>query len=53
MSQSAIACTRVDLDYRVLERLGPRSLSAHLRAFADYLVFEFSSSAGGQHVNKV
>ena len=38
--------------FRVLERLGPRSLSGHLRTFADYLVYEFSTSAGGQHVNK-
>ncbi|KAK2179642.1 hypothetical protein NP493_478g01045 [Ridgeia piscesae] len=38
--------------YKVLERLGPRSLSGHLRTFADYLVYEFSTSAGGQHVNK-
>ncbi len=37
----------------MLERLGPRALSNHLRVFADYLVFEFSSSAGGAHVNKV
>ena len=29
---------------RVLERLGPRALAAHLRIFADYLVYEFSAS---------
>ena len=33
--------------------MGPRALSNHLRVFADYLVYEFSSSAGGTHVNRV
>ncbi|KAL3868089.1 hypothetical protein ACJMK2_040926 [Sinanodonta woodiana] len=28
--------------YKVLERLGPRALPAHLRTFADFLVFELS-----------
>ena len=37
--------------YRVLERLGPRALAAHVRTFADYLVFEFSTSHGS-HVHK-
>lgn len=27
--------------YKVLERIGPRLLSAHLRTFADFLVYEF------------
>lgn len=27
--------------YRVLERIGPRALSAHLRKFCDFLVYEF------------
>uniref|UniRef100_T1J7Z5 Mediator of RNA polymerase II transcription subunit 23 n=1 Tax=Strigamia maritima TaxID=126957 RepID=T1J7Z5_STRMM len=38
--------------YKVLERVGARALSAHLRTFADFLVFEFANSVGGQHVNK-
>lgn len=38
--------------HRVLERLGARALSAHVRVFADYLVHEFSTSVGGKHVNK-
>ncbi|XP_063968330.1 mediator of RNA polymerase II transcription subunit 23-like [Lytechinus pictus] len=36
---------------KVLELIGPRGLSRHIRTFADYLVCEFSTSAGGQHVN--
>ncbi|XP_071507366.1 mediator of RNA polymerase II transcription subunit 23-like [Diadema antillarum] len=36
---------------QVLERIGPRGLSSHIRTFADYLVCEFSTSAGGSHVN--
>ena len=39
--------------FRVLERLGARALSAHVRVFADYLVYEFSTSVGGKHVSKV
>ena len=39
--------------FRILERLGPRAFSSHLRTFADYLVFEFSNtSSGGQHLNR-
>ncbi|KAJ8925039.1 hypothetical protein NQ315_001210 [Exocentrus adspersus] len=38
--------------YKILERIGARALSAHLRKFCDCLVFEFSNSPGGQHVNK-
>ncbi|CAL1290327.1 unnamed protein product [Larinioides sclopetarius] len=38
--------------YQILDRIGARSLSAHLRTFADFLVFEFAISAAGQHVNK-
>lgn len=41
------------LSFRVLERVGARSLSAHLRTLADFLVYEFSVSAAGQHVKKV
>ena len=38
--------------YKILERIGARALSAHLRKFCDCLMFEFTNSAGGQHVNK-
>ncbi|XP_046366598.1 mediator of RNA polymerase II transcription subunit 23-like isoform X3 [Haliotis rufescens] len=38
--------------YKVLDRLGPRALSAHLRAFADYLVFEFTTVSGNQNINR-
>ncbi|XP_013404828.1 mediator of RNA polymerase II transcription subunit 23 [Lingula anatina] len=38
--------------YKVLERLGSKTLSQHLRTFADYLVFEFATSGGGQQVQK-
>ncbi|KFM78814.1 Mediator of RNA polymerase II transcription subunit 23, partial [Stegodyphus mimosarum] len=38
--------------YKILDRIGARALSAHLRTFADFLVFEFANSVGGQHVNK-
>lgn len=38
--------------YKVLERIGARALSAHLRKYCDYLVYEFANSGGGQHVNK-
>ncbi|XP_056641984.1 mediator of RNA polymerase II transcription subunit 23 isoform X1 [Diorhabda carinulata] len=40
------------ISYKILERIGARALSAHLRKFCDCLVFEFSNSPGGQHVNK-
>ena len=39
--------------FRVLDRLGPRAMSAHLRLFTEYLVLQLSSSTGGIHVNKV
>ncbi|XP_050057825.1 mediator of RNA polymerase II transcription subunit 23-like [Aphis gossypii] len=38
--------------YKILERIGARALSAHLRKFCDYLVFKFAVSEEGQHVNK-
>ncbi|XP_068748521.1 mediator of RNA polymerase II transcription subunit 23-like [Montipora capricornis] len=38
--------------HKVLERLGARALSAHVRVFADYLVYELSKSVGGKHINK-
>lgn len=56
LSGSKLFVTLVDNDltfYRVLERVGARALSSHLRTFADFLVFEFANSVGGQHVNKV
>jgi mediator of RNA polymerase II transcription subunit 23 len=37
---------------RILERIGARTLSSHLRKFCDYLIFELSSTEEGQHVNK-
>lgn len=40
------------LSLRVLERIGARALVAHVRTFADFLVYEFSTSAGGQQLNK-
>ncbi|KAL7298235.1 mediator of RNA polymerase II transcription subunit 23 [Trichogramma pretiosum] len=39
--------------YKILERIGARALSAHLRKFCDYIVFEVSSiTSDGQYVNK-
>ncbi|KAK3781044.1 hypothetical protein RRG08_046348 [Elysia crispata] len=38
--------------FKVLDRLGPRALTAHLRAFADYLVFEIASSPMVQNSTK-
>lgn len=39
--------------YKVLDRLGPRALSSHLRTFADYMVFELNlSGVSGQNINK-
>ncbi|XP_008216793.1 mediator of RNA polymerase II transcription subunit 23 isoform X2 [Nasonia vitripennis] len=39
--------------YKILERIGARALSAHLRKFCDYIVFEVSSiAADGSYVNK-
>lgn len=35
--------------YIILERIGARSLSNHLRYFADFLVNVFAQSVGGQH----
>lgn len=37
---------------RILERIGARALSAHLRRFCDYLVSELTASGGGHYVNK-
>lgn len=38
--------------YRILDNIRIRTLSAHLRTFVDYLVYEFANSVAGQHVNK-
>ncbi|KAJ8687549.1 hypothetical protein QAD02_023343 [Eretmocerus hayati] len=39
--------------YKILERIGARALSAHLRKFCDYIVFEVSSiTCDGSYVNK-
>ncbi|KAK3090128.1 hypothetical protein FSP39_009382 [Pinctada imbricata] len=39
--------------HKVLDRLGPRALSAHLRTFADYMVFELNNTGvSGQYLNK-
>ncbi|XP_077861463.1 mediator of RNA polymerase II transcription subunit 23-like, partial [Saccoglossus kowalevskii] len=37
---------------KILERIGARALSSHVRTFADFLVYEFSTSVAGNHVNK-
>jgi len=37
---------------QVLERISAKQLTSHLRTFCDFLVHEFSKSAGGGHVNK-
>lgn len=53
--QTAGPCSDRTLCYllsRVLERIGARALVAHVRTFADFLVYEFSTSAGGQQLNK-
>ncbi|KAL5016930.1 hypothetical protein ScPMuIL_006519 [Solemya velum] len=39
--------------YKVLDRLGPRALSAHLRTFSDYLVYEFAIHGASPNVNKM
>ncbi|CAH4038427.1 mediator of RNA polymerase II transcription subunit 23 isoform X1 [Pieris brassicae] len=38
--------------FKILERIGARALSAHLRKFCDYLMFEVTNPAGGPHINK-
>ncbi|XP_053676099.1 mediator of RNA polymerase II transcription subunit 23 [Anopheles nili] len=38
--------------YKILERIGARALSTHLRKLCDYLLFEVANSIGGAHVNK-
>uniref|UniRef100_A0A8D8YA77 Mediator of RNA polymerase II transcription subunit 23 n=1 Tax=Cacopsylla melanoneura TaxID=428564 RepID=A0A8D8YA77_9HEMI len=34
--------------YKILEKIGARALSAHLRKFCDYLVFKFANSEEGK-----
>lgn len=40
--------------FSVIEKIGPRVLSKHLRTFTDYLVNEFANppSSGNQYVNR-
>ncbi|GAB0092218.1 Mediator of RNA polymerase II transcription subunit 23 [Sergentomyia squamirostris] len=38
--------------YKILERIGARGLSTHLRKLCDYIVFEVQNSNVGAHVNK-
>lgn len=37
---------------RVLERIGARALSAHLRKLCDYLVYEVATSGQNHHIKK-
>ena len=39
--------------FKVLDRLGPRALTSHLRTFADYLVYEIASNQAMQTSPKV
>lgn len=38
--------------YKILERIGARALSAHLRKLCDYLVFEVATSGQNAQINK-
>ncbi|KPI96136.1 PREDICTED: mediator of RNA polymerase II transcription subunit 23 [Papilio xuthus] len=38
--------------FKILERIGARALSAHVRKFCDYLMYEVTNPAGGPHINK-
>lgn len=38
---------------RVLERIGARALSAHLRKLCDYLAYEFTNSAQNHNISKL
>lgn len=38
--------------YKILENIRSRTLSAHLKTFVEYLVYEFANSVAGEHVNK-
>lgn len=39
--------------YKILDRIGAKALSLHIRTFADFLVFEFANLVGGQNLNKL
>lgn len=41
-----------DIFFRVLERIGARALSAHLRKLCDYLAYDFANSGQNQTINK-
>ncbi|ODN05213.1 Mediator of RNA polymerase II transcription subunit 23 [Orchesella cincta] len=38
---------------KVIERIGPKGISANLRKFCDYVVCEFANAGAGQYVNKL
>lgn len=38
--------------YKILERIGARALSTHLRKLCDYLVYEVTHSCHNMHINK-
>lgn len=38
---------------RVLERIGARALSTHLRKLCDYLAYEFTNSAQNHNISKL
>lgn len=38
--------------FRVLERIGARALSAHLRKLCDYLTYDFANLGQNQNINK-
>lgn len=39
--------------YRVLDRIGARALSAHLRKLCDYLAYEFANSGQNHNISKL
>lgn len=47
-----VTLTQHNVCYRILERIGARALSAHLRKFCDYVIFQFTISEESQHVKK-
>nr|XP_027200115.1 mediator of RNA polymerase II transcription subunit 23-like [Dermatophagoides pteronyssinus] len=40
------------VSYKILDKIGVKALSNHLRTFADFLVLEFANLVGGSHVSK-
>lgn len=40
------------VSYKILDKIGVKALSNHLRTFADFLVLEFANLLGGSHVSK-